>query len=130
MKNFVKSISRKNFMKLISPKISTHRCVTMNDGFGNWADQNCKAKRRIVCELITQYNSFFDKSTLDVAKESLKTAVYRAYLNSLEQRKNSCPDPTDSALDSGKCKVFPLNTSKLNSLLWEYPWLWYKQVLM
>ena len=105
MKNFVKSISRKNFMKLISPKISTNRCVTMNDGFGNWADQNCKAKRRVVCELITQYNSFYDRQTPDVAKESLKTAVYRAYLNSLQERKNSCPDPTENILDSGKCKL-------------------------
>ena len=92
-------------MPIIQPDNEKHRCANVNDEFGNWADTHCKAKRRVVCELITQYNSFYDRQTPDVAKESLKTAVYRAYLNSLQERKKSCPDPTENVLDSGKCKI-------------------------
>ena len=68
---------------------------------GNWNDLNCKAKRRIVCELVTESNSFYDFITPNYAEENLNSVIFDAYLRSLEKATSCSETPIES---ERKCK--------------------------
>lgn len=81
---------------------------------GNWNDLNCKAKRRIVCELVTESNSFYDFIMPNYAEENLNSVIFDAYLRTLEKA-TSCPETPIEKVNERKCKYLcifrPLRTA-------------------
>ena len=82
---------------------------------GNWNDLNCKAKRRIVCELVAESNSFYDFITPNYAEENLNYVIFDAYLRSLEKA-TSCPETPIEKTNERKCKYLFSDPYVLHSL--------------
>ena len=71
------------------------------DVFGNWGDVRCDQAKRFVCEKVTSRNSFYDRTTINVAKESLKQYIYSKWADVIDK---GAIDKIIDTENSKKCK--------------------------